>query len=366
MDHLRGLGGLGIVALVLIWTVSAAYSRTTDVYSVSDIRVDERAGDEVSAKRTGLANGQRHALTTLLHRLTLQEDHGRLPPVDDAMVSRTLRDFSVTDERFGGGRYLASLSARFVPEAVRDILRGADVPFAEIASRPQLLLPVYESVGSTILWDEPNPWFDAWSGLRLRGGLVPLTLPRRDLTDLSMVTAEQAVQGDSEPLRAIAGAYGAHAVQVAVAHLQRDSRGLVLEVAVTQHRAGEMPQSFVRDYRAIEQTEPAVLLGRAAAEIAAEIEDSWKRANLQYGLVEQPVRLFVPLTRLGDWLRVRAKLDEIPAVRRIEVTRMSVREAEVDLAFSGQPDQLQLALAQRDLDMIAAPDRGGWIVRPRP
>ena len=47
-----------------------------------------------------------------------------------------------------------------------------------------------------VLWDDPNPWFDAWSTQRVPSGLVPLQLPRRDLADLSAITADQAVDGD--------------------------------------------------------------------------------------------------------------------------------------------------------------------------
>jgi len=42
-----------------------------------------------------------------------------------------------------------------------------------------------------------------------------------------------------------------------------------------------------------------------------------------------------------------------------------VHEAEVDVTFLGQPDQLRRALAQKDLDMTYAIDKNAWVVRSK-
>jgi len=55
----------------------------------------------------------------------------------------------------------------------------------------------------------------------------------------------------------------------------------------------------------------------------------------------------------------------VPSVKEMSVARLSVREAEVDLTFLGDPEQLRRALAQKDLDMTYAADRSVWVVRPK-
>ena len=108
--------------------------------STIGVAVDSRADNEFAAKSAAIAKGETDAFRVLLERLTLQRDHDRLPNLDRKSVSALLRDFSVDAEKFGGGRYIATLTVRFKAGAVRKLLGDADIPFAETTSRPVLIL----------------------------------------------------------------------------------------------------------------------------------------------------------------------------------------------------------------------------------
>lgn len=367
MLQLRRGGSLGIAFLLFAIIGAPDAARASDVFTVAGVRVDERADDEVSAKATGIAKAQRDALRKLLERFTLRTDHPRLPEVTDAAVSRTLRDFIVTEEKFGGGRYIATLSVRFNPEEVRDLLRGSGIPFAEIQSPPSVLLPVYQTGGSNLLWDEPNPWFDAWLRRDMPAGLVPLILPMRDLSDISEITAEQAIAGEEARLRSIAAKYDAYGVVVAVAEQRTDPVNNVpsLEVTMTTHFPGEPARVVTRGFQAREGGDLDSLFDLTADELVIELEEAWKRDNLEQAGAQQQIRVLVPVTRLSEWLDVKRKMSSVPSVKGMSVARLSVREAELDLTFLGQPEQLRRALALKDLDMSYAEDKSAWIVRPR-
>ncbi|MCG8545575.1 MAG: DUF2066 domain-containing protein [Alphaproteobacteria bacterium] len=367
MLHLRGLGGLCLAIVLVFGIVAARPAQASDVYSVADISIDERAANEVSAKTVGIAKAQREALRILFERLTLRVDHERLPVVTDAVVAQTIRDFAVSQERFGGGRYLASLSVRFKPNVVRGMLHDAGISYAEVASRPNLVLPVFETAGSTILWDEPNPWFDAWLRREPPTGLLPLVLPLRDLSDISEITAEQAVTGDEARLKAIAAKYKAFGVFVILAQLTVDplSNAPVVDVTTVHHQPGEAVQTISRTFNAREGTDLTGLFDHVVNEVVIDLEESWKQANLQAFDSEQNISIVVPLTRLGDWLSVRRKISSVPSVKQMNVARLSVREARVDLMFLGQPDQLRRALALKDLEMDYQSDQDVWSVRPK-
>lgn len=367
MLQMRGIGRLGIAFLLFAWAVPPGVARAADIYTITDIRVDERASDEVSAKSTGIAKGQREALQRLLERMTLRTDHGRLPVVTDEAVSGALRDFAVSDEKFGGGRYLATLSVRFQPDAVRGILRSNGIPFAEVQSRPNLLLPVYQNAGSTILWDEPNPWFDAWLERELPTGLVPLVLPLRDLSDISDISADQAIAGEDTRLQQIANKYSAFGTVVAVVQPSVDpvTNVPVLEVVMTTQVPGEPARVVNLTVRGKEGEEPDMLFQTAASDLIVALEEAWKRDNLEQPGSEQQIRVIVPVSKLGDWLDVKRKMASVPSVKDLSVARLSVREAEVDLTFLGQPEQLRRALSQKNLDMDYELEQNAWVVRPR-
>jgi hypothetical protein len=361
------MGSLGIAFLLLTVSAPLIAARAADIYTVSDVEVDERASDEVSAKSTGIAKGQRDALQLLLERMTLRADHGRLPAVTDEIVSQTLRDFAVSDEKFGGGRYLATLTVRFKPEAVRDLLRSTGVPFAEVQSRPHVLLPVYQNAGTTVLWDEPNPWFDTWLRRELPTGLVPLVLPLRDLSDISEISADQAVAGDVARLEAMARKYNAYGAVVAVVQPSVDPVTNVptLDAMLMTLLPGEPARVSDRTVRGGADATMDTLFETAAAELVVDLEEAWKRDNLEQPGSAQQIRVIVPVTRLDQWLDVKRKMASVPSVKELTVARLSVREAEVDLTFLGQPEQLRRALAQKNLDMTYTFEQDAWVVRPK-
>lgn len=361
------IGSLGLAFLLFTMSVPQHVARAADIFTVTDIRVDERASDEVSAKSSAIAKGQREALQRLLERMTLRADHGRLPVVTDEVVSAALRDYAVSDERFGGGRYLATLLVRFKQEEVRNLLRQAAIPFAEVQSRPNLLLPVYQNAGSVILWDEPNPWFDTWLGRELPTGLVPLVLPLRDLTDISEISADQALAGETGRLQAIADKYDAFGTIVAAVQPSVDPVTNVptLEVAMTTHLPAEPSRVATRTVRGTPEEGEDALLSRAADELVVELEEAWKRDNLEQPGSQQQIRVVVPISRLSQWLDVKRKMSSVPSVKELAVARLSVREAEVNVTFLGQPDQLRRALALKDLDMTYALERDAWVVRSK-
>jgi hypothetical protein len=367
MLQLRGLGGLGIAGVLMFILAASPLARAAEIFNVADIRVDESADNEVSAKSAGMAKAQRIALRAVLERLTQRIDHARLPAIEDEIAARALRDFSVSEEKFGGGRYLARLSVRFKPDEIRSLLRNENIPYAEVASSNAVVLPVYRKAGAVRLWDEPNPWFAAWSRRPPPSGLVPIVVPLRELSDVSTINARQALAGDSPRLRAIASKYNAGGALVAVARLRRDpsSGDSLLDVAIERHMPGEPSRSKSRSFSARKGTKVIAFFDWVVGEVVADLEEDWKRENLQHSGPEQRIRVYVPLRRLGDWLAVRRVISRIPSVKQLELARLSVREAEIDLTLTGQPEQLKRSLARKKLDLAYVADRGGWVVRRR-
>ena len=89
-------------------------------------------------------------------------DHKRLPVMDPKQVATYVKDFNVTNEKNSEIRYLADLTYRFKPNDIRLLLRDNEIQFAETISKPMLVLPVYQIAGAVFLWDDPNPWREAW------------------------------------------------------------------------------------------------------------------------------------------------------------------------------------------------------------
>ena len=150
-----------------------------------------------------MADGEAVALARLLRKLTLAEDHARLPKPDAEAVRGAVRNFSVESENQQGDKYTASIAYRFDRDAIRAMLEGANVPFLETPSPPLVVLPVWREEGKPLLWDDPNPWREAWMRYEPQDTLVEFARLRADIDDLKAISGEEAVAGNRDALNRI-------------------------------------------------------------------------------------------------------------------------------------------------------------------
>ncbi len=328
-----------------------ARAQTIDVFEVKGVAVDVTDETAAAARDKALAIGEGLAFRHLLERLTQRADHEHLPDLPGREIAAYVRDFSIELEKRSAVRYLASLSYRFKPAEVRRLLTDFGLWFAETPSKPVLVLPVYQIAGTLLLWDEPNPWRDAWNQASARDGLVPLVHPIGDLSDIAVIGAEQALDGDAQRLAAIARRYEAGDVLVVHGTRGMDARGerAKLDVVATRYGTAINEQSLVKSFAAGPGDDVDALLRRAASTLVQDIEDNWKRDNILRRGDLGVLVVAVPISGLSHWLKIRKRLDGVAVIRRVDLVLMSLDEVRVNLHHFGSPDQLVLALEQADL-----------------
>jgi len=333
-----------------------------DVFEVSDVVVDVTDESATLARKKALEQGSSAAFQRLLERLTLLRDRPRLPRLEQAEIASFVRDFGVSDEKTASKRYLARLSYRFKRNEIRALLKDFNLEFAETQSKPVLILPVFQTAGTIALWDDPNPWRDAWANAAVLEGLVPLRRATGDLADVASIGPEQALRGDRERLQAIADRYETGAVIVVNGQMGLDAVFTRQRLDVFVTRYGNDPEPLTEElfYQQGEQETIEQLLTRAAFEVADHIENQWKETNLLK--LDRPniAAVAVPITGLGDWIEVQERLKAVALVRRAELILLSLDEARVNLHYVGEPEQLRVSLGQADLTMVQ--EDGEWVI----
>lgn len=357
----RWLAG-GVAALLL---GGAALAAPNDVFTVSPVPVDVTAANASAARDQAIVDGERHGLRMLLERLTLAKDAARLPRVGAAQLNELVQGFEVANERRSSVRYLADLTVRYRPDGVRQLLRQAGISFAETPSKPLVVLPVLVGGNRAVLWDDPNPWRDAWASAKLPSGLVPLVRPLGELEDVTAIDAEAAVRGDDARLQAIAARYGDDDVLVTQA-TPKSEGGPGVDVTTTRYVPGRpgSEQSWVTSIVANPGESDAEMMSRAVAQVMAQVEEAWKAANILDFSQSGTLVARVPAEGLQDWIAVRDRLSSIPAVRSSQLVALDRTGAQVEIHFVGDPSQLRLALAQRDLELSGGDPN--WILQRRP
>ena len=361
---MRFARALGLVfALILTLTNGTAEAAAPRLFEVSNVIVDVTADSASNARVQALAKAEKIAFDRLLKRLTLQAYHNRLPSLGAVQVSELIQDFQVMDEKASSVRYIANLTYRFRAEQVRELLNAEEIPFAETSSKPVLMLPVYQAAGALLLWDEPNPWRMAWNRQDEAGqnqGLVPMVLPVGDLNDVRIIGAEQAIEGDMSRLGEISRRYEAGDVVVAHGILRMDSfNGLPeLEVYLTRFGSALQEHTVVKSFTSEPGDDVNTLLDRAVQQLTAQVEDNWKQDNLIQTGSAQLLPISVPVGNLGDWVRVRDRLNGVAVVQQMDLVLLRLDEVRVNLHFIGDAEQLALSLDQADLSLWE--EAGQW------
>jgi hypothetical protein len=339
--------------------VVASRPARADLYSINSVKVDETASNAVEAKKKAIDGGQLRALETLLHRLTRPEDRVRLPEFTPDDIARLLDGMSVENEQTSGTRYIATLTIRFRPENIRDMLLQYSVPYADEQAAGVLLLTVWVPASGPTLWDAPNPWRDAWVGLNSENSITPLFMPLGDLTDISTINATDILSGNDQKLAAIRDRYAVENVLIAIAE---PAAGGVRVSMKGNTAVGPVDFDDVFPSDAGEAVEATA--SRAARMLLTRIEDEWKASHLKKGRPDGiNMRIAVPFAGLGEWNTIRQRIEATDGVGAIDVKQLSAKGAVVDLVFSGDLGQLETQLGYSGFELTSIGDT--WVLQRR-
>ena len=355
----------GLIGTIFLAFAGAgiAAAQTDSVYTVGDVDVDRTADTAAAAREQAIAAGHDIAFRRLMARLVPESRRAALRNLSLAEITPLVLSFEIESEKTSSVRYLGTLKFRFRLGDVRQFLQNSGIGFAETRSKPVLLLPVYDFAGAKLLWDDPNPWFEAWKAVPASDGLVPVHLPAGDLADLRDISAEQASAGNADQLALIAERYGASAVLVAEASVTTDAVSGARALTVTTRYFGGTSdgRTAVRSFSYAEGEADDAVVGRAAMQVARQIEEDWKQENLIQFDNQSSLIAEVALADLRQWVELRRKLQGIAFLQNWQLVAMSRRSASVRLTYYGDAEQLRIALAQRDL--VLEQGAVDWVLR---
>lgn len=359
----RSWGALALIlAAAVLAPLAVARAQVPDGFTVRDVGVDVTADNVNIARQQAFADGQREAFQTLLKRLTVQSDWPRLPQVSDDDLNNLVLDVGVDSEKRSSVRYIATLSVRFKPEAVRRLLRDAGIPYVEWRGRPVFVLPVLKTDNGPVLWEEANPWRAAWKSGAAQG-LVPLAVPPSPPAGQGAADALQAATPNPDVLNGFVQRLGAQDLLIAVATLapQPDSKTVNLDVVLSGTGPIAGTASGTRSYQGQAGETADAVMHRAVEDIAAAINDTYKSGNLLQ--FDHPATLHVtaPLSGLPDWIALREKLARSTPVRSYEVSSISQSSASLTLDYVGDQSQLSAVLMQNGLVLSWQEDH--WVLQ---
>jgi hypothetical protein len=286
-----------------------------------------------------------------------------LPKLSDTQITDLVASFEVANEKMSAVRYVADYTFHFRAADVRKLLQTAGITITEpnaagdagnnptdTGVKAVVLLPVYQTSERATLWDEPNPWRQAWAQRTGTSAGTRLVVPAGDAGDALAIDADKARAGDAGALAAIARKNGADEVLVMLAAQRSGDLG-GLDVTVKRYRLGQLVDTHSDSVDASPGEAQSALFRRAADTIAGDISSGWKNVKEPGAGSQARLVATLPINGLDDWLKLRDRLAALPTVRKIEVKSLSRQEATIEIQYAGSIDQLKASLAGVNLDL---------------
>ncbi|MCP4923739.1 MAG: DUF2066 domain-containing protein [bacterium] len=309
---------------------------------IVQVPVDATAASPQAAREKALTQGRRQAFSIVVRRLVPPESRDLFSGISDKELEALTLGTAFEGEKHSRTRYLAIAHFRFDERALGHFLKEQGVFYANLKIPPQLLIPILTTSSGTQLWQEDNPWLNAWPlGDDLRKGAASVRLPLGDLQDRSLFPL-LSVQERSLKTESVTAALSRYNVAgLFVAHLKsRDSGSKVtlyhLQVGKEWHKVGHSEFS----------EQPFETLLEKAKEETLSLANQWAQSARFMRKSLEKFNLLVPIQSISGWQGFQRMLQRLPSIERFQVHSLSTTEALVEIQPRGQEDFLQRTLAE--------------------
>ncbi len=386
-----------LIFMLCVVFVPSARAQANPAYTVEGVEIDVTAENAVKAREKAMAEAQVKAYQMLAERFLSPEELKSFHAPDADTVSMLVQDFEVTNEQLSAVRYKGTFTVRFRPNAMKTQMASQGKVYSDIQQKPVLILPFYEAGGKTSLWNQGNPWMQAWRALPAdKNALQPLAIPLGDAQDAAQISDEQAMDYDPVMLQQLAERYNADDIAILLASAEQ--KGLTVNMYHNGFDGPVFIQKIVID-KTSGETDQA-FFNRAALQAKALLRQNWK-ANAAYnpampgaqpsqqaaqttytgdaGTMYQMMRngqvpqaqgvpppaahnnqgLGTPTTypaiarfnSVQDWVRMKNTLDRVYGVQFVLIKSLKTREAYIDIRYAGEIRALQAALQTAGIGM---------------
>ncbi|HAU29435.1 MAG TPA: hypothetical protein DCW68_04905 [Rhodospirillaceae bacterium] len=336
--------------LLLAWLCLAPLAARADdaSFTVSPVAVDVTAESAAAAKEQAIAQAQRDAFDTVLARMTIPEDRAALPQLTDDDISGFVQNFEVISEKTSPVRYVGSLTVRFSQAAVLTFLREHAVSLIKTRSQPMLILPVFWQDGRLMLWEDENPWREAWDQVSGSGTeLMPVVVPLGDIADVAGMSAEKAISGDNDIIRKMADRYhagGDAVVAIAVASGPQDDPLARLAMQIIRMAPGGDVAVRNLDVLRSANEDDAALMAKATAAVLRELRLAWKAETAVEPIAPRDIDVMALVSSLADWQALEKVLQQEPRIGKIVTVAFGAGYVRGSLTVTGNIEKLQQAL----------------------
>jgi hypothetical protein len=278
------------------------------------------------------------------------------------------RGTEVLEEKIGDKSYRARLLISFDADEVSNLISQYGIGSANESVPTKtssfLFLTSFEEDGNTMLWEERNPWRQAWRNLGLENNTGDIIVPYGDNNDQAVVNEKTLATTNYAALAPLTIRYGTSDIVILQAKYTKNPDMILTVVKRRINRS--LNEVNVMTYRADLQETRDILLARAAADIADSLLNK-KNEEISNGVAgvvgngeKGKIMMLASITTLGSWTTLKAKLQTLPMIEKIEMLAMSPQQVDMIVHYRGSLESLEGGITGVGLRL--AKNKDYWVV----
>lgn len=331
----------------------------------SEVEVDVTGKDAADAREQAMTKAQLDGLSDLISKLAPPEQvQAILTSLDSKKIAAMVRGTEVLDEKISSNRYRAHLVITFDGDAISGLIgnNGAGAAPAQAAVGSFLIIPGYEEDNVTMLWEDGNPWRNAWKSTGLEVASGDIVVPFGDVSDTAVIDSRTLTSANFSTLLPLTVRYGVSDIVILQAKYTHTPD---LQLEVVKRRINRTQNEVnLLTYRADPQENKEALLARAARDIANQLEhkktEEMETTKAVQGGDRNTLMVLASITTLNSWTGLRAKLSTLPMIDRLEILAIAPQQVDMIVHYRGTPESLANAITAQNIRLVQ--NSNYWVV----
>jgi hypothetical protein len=195
----------------------AAIASTGD-FEISGIQIEATGKDAFEARKNGWEEAQRQAWS----KLWIRNHGGNGSSLSDSTLNGIVSAIVVEEEQMGPRRYVAKLGVVFDRARAGQLLGIRGITRR---SAPLMILPIMWDGGTPIVYEQRNPWQDAWAKYNTSDSRIDYVRPSGSGSESLLLNAGQIDRRSRNWWRTILDQFGAADVIIPIVRLERQWPG---------------------------------------------------------------------------------------------------------------------------------------------
>ena len=318
-----------LLALIFCFVFFSYYCHSIDKFTVKDIYIELNLNKDQEHRKKALNSAYKIALLRYLNWITLEQKDDIIKIINTVIIKDLVSGYSIDSESFKKNKYSALISVNFEKKKVTELLDKKFIKYSLQEGPKTLILPVMNFNDRLILWDDPNPWFEAWLSRPLDSNLNQFILPSGEVDDLITLSAIDAKNLQYYKLKNISVKYGAKKILVLIVNILKKQNYYTLDLKA--FNGLEQNEILLEEFNFPSSGKLNKDLLNLANQFSNYYDDLWVKKNIDKNSLKSDWLVEVRYNKFSQWIKLKNRLLNSDKVTNLLVSKLSNKRAFIDI-----------------------------------